>query len=151
AIDALVRRGRLLLRRRVLVALALPAVIGVLTAYVSYFRAVQYDLGYTVPGAIEAVNYSPGIEYFTSPRTIWITYGTVMPITAFIALFLVRRLPEIRVWAIGAWAFLILTMGPVIHGTRIPLPFALVRHLPGMSQFRMPYRFQMAAVLGAAI
>jgi hypothetical protein len=75
----------------------------------------------------------------------------VLPIASIIGVVLVRRLPEIRAWALGAWTFLILTMGPVIHGTSIPLPFALVRRLPGLPHFRFPYRLQMGAVLGAAI
>ena len=150
-VDALMRRGRSLLRRPVLLATALPMLVGALAAYLLYFRALKYDVGYAVPGADEAVHDSPGIDFFGHPTYIWMTYGTVLPIAAVVALLLVRRLPEIRVWALGAWAFLVLTLGPVIHGTRIPLPFALVRNLPGMAQFRFPYRFQRGAVLGATI
>jgi hypothetical protein len=150
-VDAFVRRVPAPGRRRALLALALPAVVTAVAAYLLYFRALHYDLGYDVPDPSEAANYSPGREFFGSPRYLWKTYGTLVPIGALAALALARRLPEIRGWVLGAWAFFSFTAGPVIHGTNIPLPFALVRHLPGMSQFRAPYRFQMAAVIGAVM
>jgi len=38
-----------------------------------------------------------------------------------------------------------------VSGTRIPLPFMLLRKLPTMAQFRAPYRFQIPAAIGLCV
>jgi hypothetical protein len=120
-------------------------------AYVLFFRPLKLDVGYNVPGAIEAVNYSYGPASFVNAKLVWFMYGTVVPIGLIAALFLSRQVPGVGVWAFGAVGFFVLALGPVIHGTKIPLPFALVHKLPGMAQFRFPYRFLMPGAFGAVM
>jgi hypothetical protein len=139
------------MRRRVeprfLLAGAAVLMIAALPAYLLYYRPLTRDLGYTVPWIGEARTYSVPLWVYTSPRLVWGAYGTVLPLAFIAALILVRRYRELWPWALGSVAFIVLTMGPVFKGSNIPLPFALVQRLPGMSHFRAPYRFQIPAVL----
>jgi hypothetical protein len=137
--------------RRLGPALAVPAATALLTAYVLYIRPWRLDLGYDVPGASEALKYSDGPSDFLHLNYAWAYYGIILPL-AFP--FVVARLAKVRraiPWILGAVFFLLLSYGPTLRGTPIPLPFALVRQLPGLAQFRAVYRFAMPAALGAIV
>lgn len=66
---------------------------------------------------------------------------------------------ETRVAAIGALAFTLLALGPHLtdhmgvpfRDQHIPLPHALVNHLPGFSRFWWPYRWIAPALIAASI
>lgn len=127
------------------------AFVTAVPAYLLYYRPLTRDLGYTVPGDIEAYNYSMTLRYLLDPAFAWRMYGLLVLVGLIAALFLVRREPRSWPWSLGALAFIILTLGPVVHGTTIPLPFALIRKLPSLEHFRTPYRFQIPAALGMAL
>ncbi|MDX1665001.1 MAG: hypothetical protein R3272_14515 [Candidatus Promineifilaceae bacterium] len=55
------------------------------------------------------------------------------------------------VWLVAAALFLLLSLGIVFQPTDIPLPFAALRRLPGMGQFRTPYRFVIPATVGLSL
>jgi hypothetical protein len=141
---------RHLLDGRFLSRFAVVAAIVAMPAYVLYFKPFLTTTGYTTPSATEAVRYSFPASLIWSPRLIWRAYGLVLPF-ALLAGIRWRRPDATMPWLIGTMLFVILSFGPVIAGTSIPLPFALLRKLPGLEQFRTPYRFQIAAALGMAI
>ncbi|MDP9000768.1 MAG: hypothetical protein M3O46_11730 [Myxococcota bacterium] len=150
AVYAVRERRAALVDSRFLRCCIAVVLISAVPAYLLYYRPLTRDLGYTVPGAIEAYNYSMRLGDLLDPRITWQIYGLVLPAGLLAGLLLLRRQPRLWPWVLGALAFVVLTLGPVIHGTRIPLPFALIRKLPSLEHFRTPYRFQIPAVLGMA-
>jgi hypothetical protein len=52
---------------------------------------------------------------------------------------------------LGTIVSIVLSFGPVVSGTKIPLLFSLLRRLPTFAQFRAPYRFQIPAAIGLAV
>jgi hypothetical protein len=146
----IVRRGDLL-DRRFLLAAGAVLLIATPPAHLLYYRPLTRDVGYTVPWAGEALNYSVSPWLFASPSFVWHVYGALLPVALVAGCVLARRYPELWLWVLGSVGFVVLTMGPVVHGTKFPLPFALVRSLPGLSQFRTPYRFQIPAAIGMAV
>ena len=62
---------------------------------------------------------------------------------------------DVRLWLIVASTFLVVSLGPFLrvggHDTGIPLPFALLRHVPILSNARMPGRAIVLVQLAAAI
>ena len=144
-------RGREVLDRRFAALAAVVVLISLVPAYLLYYRPLTRDTGYTVPDATEALNYSVPPSVFADPALVWHAYGLALPCALVAGLVMTRRWPELRPWVIGSIAFLVLAMGPLLPGTRFPLPFALIRGLPGLSQFRTPYRFQMPAALGMSV
>jgi hypothetical protein len=67
-----------------------------------------------------------------------------------VGLFMAGREPRLRVWLLGAGAFLLLALGPELKFTGIPLPFALLGAWPPLEHFRSPYRLTIPAVIGIA-
>jgi hypothetical protein len=147
---AVLTRRREVMDRRFLILAAGAAVLPSIAAYLLYYVPLARDVGYTVPGALEAINYSIPPYIFADPAFMWGIYGIALPL-ALLSLLRTARWPELWPWALGSLGFVVLTMGPVLAGTDVPLPFALIRKLPGLSQFRTPYRFQIPAVLGMAV
>jgi hypothetical protein len=148
AANAVHERRRSLLDRRILGCFAAVLLIASPWAYLLYYRPLTRDLGYTVPGEIEAYNYSVTGRDLADPVVLWHAYGIILPAGVIVGLLFLRR--RLWPWVFGSLAFVVLTMGPAIHGTHIPLPFMLIRRLPGLSQFRTPFRFQIPAALGMA-
>ncbi len=151
AANRFLRRGGLARLRRLAPAMLVLASAGFAAAYVLYLRPWKYDLGYDVPGAVEALNYSDRPEHLLHFGLFWTLYGVVLPVAMPIVLARLGRVREAIPWALGAVFFYLLTFGPVLAGTHLPMPFALVRHLPGLENFRTPYRFRMPAVFGAIV
>jgi hypothetical protein len=139
-----------LLDRRFLALVAAVVLISSIPAYALYYLPLSHSAGYNVPGAIEAENYSIPPYIFLDPIFMWGIYGIALPLTI-VSLLRIGRWPELWPWAFGTIAFVVLTMGPVLPGTHVLLPFSLIRKLPGLSQFRTPYRFQIPAVLGMSV
>jgi hypothetical protein len=137
--------------RRLAPALVVPAAAALLAAYVLYLRPWRLDVGYDVPGAIEAYNYSDRPSAFLHFNQAWAIYGILLPVAVPLVLARLGKVRSAIPWAVGAVFFFLLSFGPVLHGTPIPLPFALVRHLPGLEYFRTPYRFAMPAAFGALV
>ena len=137
--------------RRAGPALVVPAVAALLAAYVLYLRPWHLDVGYDVPGAAEAHNYSDGPSAFLHLNLGWAYYGIILPLALPFVLARLGKVPRAIPWALGAVFFFLLSYGPTLEGTAIPLPFAFVRHLPGLANFRAPYRFAMPAAFGAIV
>jgi hypothetical protein len=137
--------------RAFLVRLGIAVAIAALPAYYLYYKPFVQTLGYTVPGAIEAYRLSFPVSLLWTPSLFWSVYGIVLPLGFLAALVLVRRVRPLSPWVIGSIIFIVLSFGPVVSGTRIPLLFSLVRRLPTMAQFRAPYRFQIPAAIGFAV
>lgn len=122
------------------------------------FRVIFYPAlvgagsrGYPVPTAQDTLPYSLYVKLFVTPWFLRLTFGIVLPVVVVLACLtsLQRQVPAF--WLAGGLVFLVLTLGIVLQPTQIPLPFAALRALPGMAQFRTPYRFNVPAVLGLAL
>jgi len=120
-------------------------------AYFLYWKPFARTTGYTVPGAIEALTYSYPLDLLWTPSMFWRVYGLLMPIALVISLGLIRRVPSVAPWLLGSMLFIALSLGPVVTGTNVALPFSIVQALPGLGQFRTPYRFQIPAAIGLAV
>jgi hypothetical protein len=151
AVHAAIYRSPAVLNRRFLTAVGFAAFLGGIACYFLYFRPYWLDAGYNVPGAVEALEYSYGPASFVNPPLVWGMYGTIVPIGLLAGLALIRRVPRIGVWVGASFGFFLLAMGPVIHGTKVPLPFAVLQRLPGLANFRFPYRFLLPAAFGAVV
>jgi hypothetical protein len=126
----------------------------VLVAYpirILYVRPFFQTPGYTVPHPSEALVYSFSLGFLLNPRNYWGVFGFLLPLGLVTAVAVVRRERRAVFGIACAILGLSLTLGPVIRGTHIPMPFALLRRLPGLSMFRAPYRFQILAALGMTI
>ncbi len=139
-----------LLNARLLLRAAVAGLLAAVPAYVLYIKPFLRTSGYTTPGALEAFKYSFPVWLLWSPPLIWQVYGLLLPLSL-ASLVLLRRMPSLAPWIIGSLAFLILSFGPVIMGTQIPLPFSLMRRIPGLEQFRTPYRFQIPVAIGLTV
>jgi hypothetical protein len=137
--------------RRLGPALIVPAAAVLLAAYVLYFRPARLDVGYDVPDAVEAQSYSDGPSAFLHFNLAWASYGIILPLAFPVVLARLGQVRRAIPWALGAVLFFLLSYGPTLEGTAIPLPFALLRHLPGLANFRTPYRFAMPAAFGAIV
>jgi hypothetical protein len=129
------------------------AFVSLLVAYpiwMLYVGPFLQSPGYTVPDPSEALVYSMPPGYLLT-RGLWITYGAVLPLGLVAALAFARRDRKAMFAAAVAVAFCVLTLGPVWPGTRVPLPFALLRRMPGMGMFRTPYRFQIPAAIAMTL
>jgi hypothetical protein len=147
----LVSRPRDVANLRVFAALGIVAAIVIIPAYVFYWRPFARTDGYTIPGAIEAFRYSYPLRFFWTPSMFWSVYGALMPIALVAALGVALRVPAAIPWLVGSVLFLSLSLGPVVSGTRVWLPFSLLQEVPGFAQFRTPYRFQIPAAIGLAV
>lgn len=151
ATSSLLEQPAPILDRRVLRALIVPLLFGVLASYALYLRPLKLDVGYNMPGAAEALSYSFRLSSFLVRRQAWLVYGTIVPLGFVVVLSSLRKVPRAAPWAFGALFFFVLSLGPVLAGTTIPLPFDLLRRLPGLANLRFPYRFQMPAAFGAIV
>lgn len=142
--------GRVVVDRRFLVRTAAVILSALGPAYFLYMKPFLHDAGYTVPSPSEANGYSYPVWMLWTPSLFWRNYGLVLSLGLLATVGLVRRVPGLMIWAIGTVVFIVLSFGPVAMGTEVPLPFALLRKLPGFGQFRTPYRFQIPAAIGIA-
>lgn len=83
----------------------------------------------------------------------WI--GVVPAIAIVLALRHVRVQKDLRLWLLTAATFLALSLGPFLRvfgaDTGLPLPFAVMRHLPLVSNARMPGRAIVMVQLASAV
>jgi hypothetical protein len=102
--------------------------------------------GYPRPGLRDMQVYSFRVWDFVDPAVASHAYGLELGVAAAAFLLLWRKA---NVWLIGAAAFLVLSLGPFLQPTSMPLPFAPLGLALG--QFRTPYRLAMPAALGLAV
>jgi hypothetical protein len=144
-------RVRVLMAPRLLGAAALVLLSVAYPFFLLYVRPFFQTAGYTVPHPSEAFNYSIPPGMLLHPGHLWRTYGVLLPCALVAALVIVRRDRRAVLGILCSLIFLSLTLGPVLSGTTIPMPFAGLRLLPGFSQFRTPYRFQIPAAVGMTL
>ncbi len=107
--------------------------------------------GFPVPTAADTVPYSMSFTDVVSPEIAHATFGLLPPLLALAAIAIAFRDRTARVWLVGGLFFSILVLGAYLRPTTVPLPFLALRSLPGLDQFRTPYRFAVPASLGIAI
>lgn len=141
---------RSILDRRLWLSLSAIAVVVSYPIRLLYVRPFLQTSGYSAPDPSEALFFSVSPSQLVAPHQLWLRYGALLPL-GFVASLLVA--PSERRARFPIFAGLVcvaLTLGPQMHGTDIPLPFGLLRMLPGFGQFRTPYRFQIPAALAMA-
>lgn len=116
-----------------------------------YIRPFLQTPGYGVPHPSEALHYSASIGFLLAQGGLWIFYGVVLPAGLVLAFAIARRDRRAIFGIVCAIGFVVLSLGPVVPGTNIPLPFGLLRHIGGLSMFRTPYRFMIPAALAMTL
>lgn len=147
-------RPALFQRRALWIQAALVLAVIAYPVRLLFVRPYLQTPGYTVPGPDEAIRYSAPFTHLFLRAGFWRAYGLLLGVGMFAGLIeLASRRRDRRVvfGVLCALLGLALTWGPVVPGTHIPLPFGLVRHIPGLSMFRAPYRFQIVAAFGMTL
>lgn len=147
-------RPNLLRQRTLLVPVVVALMMIAVPIRVLFIRPFFQTPGYTVPGPDEALHYSTPFTHLFIRAGFWRTYGLVLALGLLAAIGGIARGRRDRRVLFGLLCTLfgiVMTLGPRVSGTRIPLPFAAVRHLPGFAMFRAPYRFQIIAAFGLAL
>ena len=143
--------GRRLLSRRLGLQGFVTVLVLCLPLTLLYARPLLEGADYTVPHPSEALAYSIPPFLAIDPRHLWRIYGILLPLGLLGAFALVRRERHAAFAVLFTLGCLVLTLGPVLSGTKVPMPFALVRLLPGLEHFRTPYRFQIPAAVGMTL
>jgi hypothetical protein len=120
-------------------------------AYWLYVQPFVGQAGHTVPAAAEAATYSYPASLLWTPAMIWPVYGTVIPAGLLAGLVVAVTRASILPWLLGAFLCVALSLGPSDGDAAIISPFGILQRLPGMAQFRTPYRFQIPAAIGGAM
>ena len=132
-------------------AFALTIVCVAPLAYWLFVQPFTGQVGYSVPAASEAATYSYPARLLWTPSMIWRVYGTILPLGLIAAVPIAASRPSILPWLAGAALCVSMSLGPSDANAAVGTPFDALRRIPGMAQFRTPYRFQIPAALGAAI
>jgi hypothetical protein len=133
-------------RPRHLAALAVAGLIAAVPFALVFYAALAAD-EYPRPSLQDMQEYSFRVWDFLDPTVVPHAFGIELAVAAVAAIVLRRNL----VWLVGGLAFVVLSLGPFLQPTQIPLPFAALSLWPPLAQFRTPYRFAMPAVLGLAV
>lgn len=100
-----------------------------------------------------------GIARFVDVNTVFVGYVTL----ALASVAAIRFWRTLKVWAISAFAFAVLSLGPVLHiagkaqfdfdglAVTFPLPFLLLHYLPLIKENRVPNRFGVLVMLALAV
>jgi len=100
-----------------------------------------------------------GISRFADVNTVFLGYATMT--LALIAA--IRYWKTLKVWAISAIAFAVLSLGPLLHingksvfdfdglAVSFPLPFLLLHYIPLLKENRVPNRFGVLVMLSLAV
>lgn len=95
--------------------------------------------------------YSFSIGDFLDPAYIPYIYGFDFLAAAVLAVLLFRWRGDYRFWLVSSLLFLVLSLGPFLSPTRIPLPYALVSVWTPLQHFRAAYRFVIPATIGFTV
>lgn len=109
------------------------------------------ELGYVVPSAKATLSYSLRWFDFFDPVVLRHIFGLPLAGLFVIACGLSWRNRKNWVWMLASLFFFILTLGIQLTPTEIPLPYAFLRQLPGLGQFRTPYRFNVPAMIAVGM
>jgi hypothetical protein len=140
-----------LANRKFVAAAALVIAVVVPAAYWLFVQPFVGQAGYTVPAAAEASTYSYPTSLLWTPAMIWRVYGTVVPAGLVAALAIAVHRPTILPWLAGTILCVWLSFGPADGDGPALSAFSLLQQLPGLAQFRTPYRFQIPAGIGGAM
>lgn len=147
------RRPPLLSDRRFVAGLILALILVgapfLLLFYPALVAAAAH--GYPIPTARDTLVYSLQVKHFLWPSFLRLTFGLSLPLLVIATLVTLARTRKPLFWLTGAVCFLVLSLGIALQPTGVPLPFALLRKVPGLAQFRTPYRFTIPATLGLAL
>ncbi len=100
-----------------------------------------------------------GVARFSDVNTVFLGYATL----ALAVLATVRHWQTLKVWAMSALVFTILSLGPLLHlngqstfdldGLQVtfPLPFLLLHYIPLLKENRVPNRFSVLVMLSLAV
>jgi hypothetical protein len=133
-------------RLRHLGALGAAGLIAAVPFGLVFYPALSADQ-YPRPSLSDMQEYSFRTWDFLDPTVLPHAVGIELAVAAVAAIALRRNL----VWLVGGLAFVVLSLGPFLQPTQIPLPFAGLSVWPPLAQFRTPYRLAMPAVLGLAV
>ncbi len=106
---------------------------------------------YQSPSLDDIAAYAFSLRQLLSPGLWWYIAGLELLGASLATVLFFRRRREPYFWLAGAGIFLLLSLGPYLKPSRLPLPLALVNLLPALSHFRVPARFTIPALLGFAV
>jgi len=137
--------------------------------YMYYGRFIEYSadlIGFFIPSLFHPLFrdlVSPIYSTFTCYEAEYIVFtGYTVLILSIIAYFKIKT-KEVKFWTISAVIFFILCLGPVLHikgifnvpyegyDFIIPLPYAILMHIPIFSLARAPCRWDVLVMLSLAI
>ena len=130
---------------KLLVSVAIAAVP------MAFFLPALMDPRNPPPSLEDSLVYSLQIGSFADPPTLRFLLGWTLPVLTLLAVYVSRARPRVLPWLITGGVFIVLALGARLQPTDVPLPFALLRELPGLGQFRTPYRFTVPAALALAL
>lgn len=134
------------LRPRHALPLTLAAVLaGGVFVLIFYPALAQSDV--PRPSSQDMQVYSFRVWDLVDPTVLRHAYGLELGVAA-VAMIVWRRW---SVWLVGGLLFLVLSLGPALQPTDLPLPFAALSTWPPLAQFRTPYRMAIPAALGLAV
>lgn len=107
--------------------------------------------GFPVPSLDDTASYAFSIKDFVDPQQIPFIYGFDFLLSTVLAVFLFRWQGDYRFWLFGSLIFLVLSLGPYLKPTHIPLPYSLVSVWTPLRNFRTPYRFVIPATIGLTL
>ncbi len=142
-------RAALFSRARMLalgLSIALPALVFLLLYAPAFTQTALRE--YPQPGLEDVAFYSNTWSDFFTPDSATYIFGLELGILASASLVVFRGKGESGFWLAGVGFFLLLTLGPYLKPTEIPLPFIALTHFEPLRQFRTPYRLGMPAQIG---
>ncbi|MDE3087992.1 MAG: hypothetical protein KGJ80_01230, partial [Chloroflexota bacterium] len=125
-------------------------------------------LGFFTPTSLQPLNrhweqdldlVRQGTFRFVDINTVFLGYVTL----ALAVIAAVRYWKTLRVWAVSALAFAILSLGPLLHingqsvfdldglQATFPMPFLLLHYIPLLKENRVPNRFSILVMLSLAV
>ena len=113
--------------------------------------SLMNQVGFPVPTLDNVAFYAFPISDFVSPARIPFIYGFDFLLFAILAVVLFRWRGVYRFWLVGSLIFLLLSLGPYLKPTQLPLPYALASLWPPLLNFRAVYRFAIPATLGLTL
>jgi hypothetical protein len=128
------------------------ALLGALVVFALPFFLIFYpslaNSPAAAPGLSGMLTFSLRYWDFVTPFMVPLIYGYELLAGMVAAVVLFRWRGAYRFWLLAALFFYLLSLGPFLQPTRLPLPFAAFSLWPPLAQFRTPYRLTAPAVIG---
>ena len=133
-------------RTRQVVPLLAAGLIAAIPFLLLFYPALAAD-DYPRPTLADMREYSFRVWDLTDPEVAPHLVSLELALAALWALVTRRHLT----WLIGGLVCLMLSLGPYLQPTTLPLPFAALSSWPPLAQFRTPYRLAIPAAFGFAL